>query len=528
MNDRPPLPSPRTDLVDDDDASSEARLGTKITVGLAFATLLIHLVTNGRYGYFRDELYYIACSRHLASGYVDMAPLCAWTLRLQSVIFGESLFALRLLPAIAGALTVALTGCLTRELGGRWWATALACVAAMAAPIYLGVGNFYSMNVFEPLFWMGCIYLLARIINGASPRLWLAFGLTAGLGVENKHSFAFFGVGIVVALLATPERRHLVRPWIWLGGVIALAVALPNILWQVRHHWATLELLRNVARSDKNVVLGPGQFIAQQILIMNPAALPLWLGGLLWLLLARDGRRYRLLGIAYLVTLFEFIVLKGKHYYLAPVYPMLFAAGGVAVERFCAVRFRWIKPALVTAIIAVAALVAPTVLPILPPEKLLGYMRAIHFEPPRTEKSHTAALPQLFADQFGWEELVRSVARAYQKLAPADQSRVAIFCQNYGQAGAVDFFGPGYGLPPAICGHQNYYLWGPRDRTGELMLIIDSVNGEEREQFQTVEDLGVVESSPWAMPWEQRQHLFLCHDLKVPLAELWPKVKEWL
>jgi len=497
-------------------------------MGLALATLLIHFLTNSRYGYFRDELYYIACSRHLAFGYVDMAPLCAWILRLQTAIFGYSLFALRLFPAIAGALTVALTGALARQLGGRTWAVALAGVAAMTTIVYLAIGNFYSMNVFEPLFWMGCVFLLLRIINGASPRLWLALGLIAGLGVENKHSFAFFGVGIVVALLLTPERRHLAHPWIWLGGIIALAVALPNILWQVRHHWATLELLRNVAQSDKNVVLGPAQFIAQQIVIMNPATLPLWLGGLVWLLTARDARRFRLLAIAYLITLAVFIVMKGKHYYLAPVYPMLFAAGSVAAERLFALRLRWVKPALITAMVALAALVAPTVLPILSPGELLAYMHAIHFEPPRTEKSHTAALSQLFADQFGWEEMVRTVARAYDKLSPADQARVGIFCQNYGQAGAIDFFGPKYGLPPALCGHQNYYLWGPRDRTGELMLIIDSANGDEPKQFRAVEDLGVVESSPWAMPWEQRQHLYLCHDLKVSLRELWPKVKEWL
>ncbi len=509
-------------------SKSQTATGVRITLGLALATLLIHFLTNSRYGYFRDELYYIACSRHLASGYVDMAPLCAWILRAQSAIFGDSLFALRLFPAIAGALTVALSGALARELGGRVWAITLAGVASMTAIIYLGIGNFYSMNVFEPLFWMGCIYLLLRIINGASPRLWLAFGLVAGLGVENKHSFAFFGIGIVVALLLTPERRHLARPWIWLGGVIALAVALPNLLWQIRHHWATLELLRNVARSDKNVVLGPAQFIAQQILIVNPATLPLWLGGLVWLLLARDGRRYRLLAIAYLVTLAEFILLHGKHYYLAPIYPMLFAAGSVAAERFCEVRFRWVKPALVVAMVALASLVAPTVLPILAPEKLLAYMRAIHFEPPRTEKNHTAALPQLFADQFGWEEMVRTIARAYDQLSPEDKRRVGVFCQNYGQAGAVDFFGPKYGLPSAICDHQNYYLWGPRDRTGDLMLVIDSAKGEEREQFRAVEDLGVVDSSPWAMPWEQRQHLYLCHDLKGSLRDLWPKVKEWL
>ncbi len=396
-----------------------SRAALRITWWFGAVTLVIHLCTNGRYGYFRDELYYIACSRHLSFGYVDMSPLCAWLLRLQILLFGDSLFALRLFPAIAHALTVALTGAIARELGGRVWAIALACAASMSALVYLGVGNFYSMNVFEPLFWMGCVYLLVRSISSSSapefldrqastinrPRnghLWLWFGVVAGFGFLNKHSIVFFGAGIVVALLLTAERRELAQHWIWLGGLIALAIALPNVLWQLRHDWPTLELLRNVERSGKNVVLGPLQFIAQQILIMNPATLPLWFGGLVWLLTARNGSRYRLLGIAYLVTLAEFIIMHGKHYYLAPIYPMLFAAGGVAVERFFALRLQWLKPALVTAMIALAALLAPTILPILPPEKLLAYMRAIHFEPPRTETSHTATLPQLFADQFGW------------------------------------------------------------------------------------------------------------------------------
>ena len=155
--------------------------------------------------------------------------------------------------------------------------------------------------------------------------------------------------------MLTPERRHLAQKWIWLGGLIALALALPNVIWQIQHHWPTWELLRNIAQSNKNVVLTPAQFIAQQILIMNPATLPLWLGGLIWLLASRDGRRYRVIAIAYLITLAEFMFMHGKHYYLAPAYPMLFAAGGVGVERLFSVRLQWLKPALLAAMIALAA-----------------------------------------------------------------------------------------------------------------------------------------------------------------------------
>jgi hypothetical protein len=499
-----------------------------VIVVFSMAALLVHLLTNGRYGYFRDELYYIACARHLDLGYVDQPPLSILLLRLSQLLLGDSLFAIRLLPALAGAAIVALTGIIAREIGGRAWAITLACAATLSALFYLAVGNFFSMNAFEPLFWVGAVYLLVRIINGGSPTLWLWLGVLLGLGLENKHSTAFFGAGILVGLLLTPERRHFAEKYIWLGGVIAFAIALPNILWQAVHHWPTYELLSNIAHSNKNVALSPAQFIAQQAVFLNLGTLPLWLSGLFWLFGSRDGRRYRVIGIIYLVTLAEFIVLHGKSYYLAPAYPMLFAAGGVAVERIFAARLKWIKPVFLGAITAMGALCAPLVLPMLPPDKLVAYMRAIHMEPPRTETSHTEALPQIFADQFGWEQMVGSVAHVYHHLQPEDEKRAAIFCQNYGEAGAIDFFGPKLGLPPAISGHQNYFFWGPRDWTGEVILVLDTNDEDERELFASVEDLGQVVNSPWAMPFERRRHIYLCRDLKISVRELWPRIKNWL
>src|SRR6266536_2511508 len=294
--------------------ATEPRKFSALIIGVSALALLVHLLTNSRYGYFRDELYYIACGRHLAFGYVDQPPLSIAVLWLSQLLFGDSLFAIRLFPALAGAGTVALAGMIARELGGRAWAVALSCAAALCAPFYLSVGNFFSMNAFEPLCWMGCIYLLVRIINEpeVAGKLWLWFGAILGLGLENKHSMAFFAAGILAGLLLTPERRHFARKWIWLGGLVAFAMALPNILWQARHHWPTYELLNNIAHSNKNVRLSPTQFIAQQIVLMNPATLPLWIAGLLWVFGSRDGGRYRAIGIIYLVTLAEFLLLHGK------------------------------------------------------------------------------------------------------------------------------------------------------------------------------------------------------------------------
>src|ERR1700757_3623988 len=225
----------------------------------SMTALLVHLLTNGRYGYFRDELYYIACGRHLDLGYVDQPPLSILLLRLSQLLLGDSLFAIRLLPALAGAAIVALTGIIAREISGRAWAIALACAGSLCALFNLAVGNFFSMNAFEPLFWMGAVYLLVRIINGGSPTLWLWMGVLLGLGIENKRSTVFFGAGIFTALLLTAEGRHFAQKWIWFGGLIAFAIALPNILWEAQRHWPTYELLNNIAHSDKNVALSPAR-----------------------------------------------------------------------------------------------------------------------------------------------------------------------------------------------------------------------------------------------------------------------------
>ncbi|MGH8092194.1 MAG: ArnT family glycosyltransferase [Chthoniobacterales bacterium] len=506
-------------------ASDKSVLLLSTCAGVA---LLVHVLTNQRYGYFRDELYFIACARHLDFGYVDLPPFSMLLLRLEMRVFGDSLFAVRLFSALASAGMVALTGLLARELGGRTWGMALGCIGALTSLYFLAIGNFYTPQVYEALFWTGAIYFLVGIINGAPARTWIWFGVMVGLGLQNKHSMAFFAAAIVLALLFTPERRHFGQKWIWLGGLVAFLIALPNVLWQIQHGWPTWVLLRGIAHSNKNVVLTPLQYIVQQLTLMNPMIAPLWLGGLIWSLFAREGRRFRVIGLTYLIALAEFIVMHGKNYYLGPAYPMLFAAGGVAAERVFALRLRWLKPALALAMLASAAVLSPIVLPILPPEKLLAYMRALHFEVPKTETSFTAALPQLYADQFGWKEMVRSVARVYASLSPEEQKHAAIFCQNYGEAGAIDFFGPRYGLPPALSGHQNYFYWGPGNYTGQIMIVLDDRATDERKQFRSVEDRGPIETSPWAMPWEQRQHIYVCRDLKGSLRDLWPKLRVWL
>ena len=222
------------------------------------------------------------------------------------------------------------------------------------------------------------------------------------------------------------------------------------------------------------------------------------------------------------------MILHGKIYYMAPIYPMLFAAGGAWLEQAFSLRVRWLKPALVVASAALAVFIAPTIMPILKPEQVVSYMKATHFEPPRAETSHTAALPQILADQFGWPEMVEQIAQVYNSLPTDERQKASIFAQDYGEAGAINFFGPRYGLPAAISGHQNYFLWGPGSYNGEVLVVLDWPSGSNCHEFSSVRDYGQVQISPWAMPWERRIHIYVCRGLKMPVSELWPEVKKWM
>jgi hypothetical protein len=488
---------------------------------LAGLTLVLHVVCITQYGYFRDELYYLACGEHLDWGYVDQPPmigLIAWLLRHT---IGVSLPAIRILPAIANAALVVLTAAIARRLGASRFAQALAALCTMIAPLYLALGHFLSMNVFEPLLWMGMVSVAIAIFQGGSEKLWMLFGALAGVSLENKHTTLFFGLALVIGLLFSEHRRTLLRPWIWLGGLIALAIFLPNVIWEVRHHFATFELLNNIAHSHKNAPVTPLSFFTGQIVLMHPLTLPVWLAGLVWLLAQP---RYRALGVMWIALFVEFVVMKGKVYYIGPSYPMLFAAGAIVIDRALAPRWR---PAVVGALVVGGALIMPLALPILPVETFIAYQHKLHLEAPRTESMRLGPLPQQYADMFGWPEMVAVVARAYDNLSPADRAKCAIFGQNYGQAGAIDLFGPRYGLPKAISGHQSYFFWGPRNYTGEVMLVMDDRREVLEEIFEHVEQVGVVHH-PYAIPYENDQPVHLCRGLKMPMRVLWPKVKKWI
>ncbi|HEX6096447.1 MAG TPA: glycosyltransferase family 39 protein [Thermoanaerobaculia bacterium] len=486
-----------------------------VILTLGAVKFAVALYATGFYHYFRDELYFIACGRHLDWGYVDHPPLVAVYSWIGEHL-GGSLRGFRFVTTLAGTLRVILTGVLTARLGGNRAAQALACTAVLLAPIYLGIDNVLSMNSVEHVLWLACILVVVEIANGASERWWLAFGALAGIGLQNKHSMLFLGFALTVGLLLTPLRRSLAKPWIWLGGALAVLIFLPNVLWEIRYGWPTLELLRNVKESGKNVVLAPGPFMVQQAMMLNPFAAPLWIAGLIFLF---RSSRYRVLAWTYAVLLVVFIRLEAKDYYVAPIYPMLFAAGAVWLSSRKAL---WVPQ---LALIVLGGVIAvPLALPILPPPQYLAYQRALGVEPQASEVSHTSEMPQLFADQFGWEEMVAKVARYYHTLPPAERAKTVIYASNYGEAGAIDFYGPRYGLPRAISGHQNYYLWGYRDSTGDSVILVGD-DSPDPAMWQSLREFDRT-NHPYAMP-EENMALYHARGLKAPLSEVWPRVKTW-
>lgn len=505
------------------------RAAVRLAVLFASVKLLLHIGTNLwqahiGWGYFRDEFYYLACGRHLAWGYVDHGPMVALQARAAEVLFGHSLAGIRLLSALAGALRVLLTGLLVWALGGRRPAQALAMIGLLLAPQYLGLDSFLSMNSWESFFWMGCLLALILLLRGSSARAcWTAFGLFAGVGLLNKPSMTFFLIALLLGLLLTPERRILFSRWSALGIALLVIIALPNLLWQIANHWPTLEFLHNGRVGHKNIALAPLPFLGQQILNLNPISIFLWGWGLIWLLISTRAESWRFLGFTYLIFLAGMMALHAKDYYVIPIYPVLFAAGGIAWEQAFRRRTAVQKdralafPVYEALLILTGLLVLPMAIPILRPASWVAYAKATHLydQSSHTENVSSGVLPQFYADRFGWQEEVDAIQAVVQRLSPEDRAHAGILADNYGEAGALDLLG--HDLPPVISGHNTYWLWGPQGVDGRVLIVISGDSPSRFEPFcSRVEDEGRLHH-PLSMPYE-RKHIYLLHDCRRPMS----------
>jgi len=484
---------------------------------IAAVTLAVHVATSGRYGWFRDELYFIACGHHLAWGYVDQPPLIAVIARAFAA--AHNLYLFRLPAALAHAGLVVLVAVAARRMGGGGFAQALAALATAIAPVLLLFGHVQTMNAYEPLAWLGAALVVLAVADGADARWWILGGAIIGVGLLDKHSVAFFAFALVVGVAVTPARRALASRWLAAALALATLIVLPHLAWQIGHGWPMLELLRH-GQEYKNEPVSPAQFFVGQLILLHPLTAPVWLLGLVRLVRVR---RLRPLGIAALVVAALVIALHGKIYYLAPLYPLLFAAGGVAIEALIARA--WLRVAVFALLAAGGAATAPLALPILSVPSLLRYQAALHFEPPHTERLRYRPLAQIFADEHGWPELEAAVARVYRSLPPDEQRQASVYARNYGEAGAIDFFGERDGLPPARSGHNSYYTWGPPP--GDIVTAVGGAREDYLRHFRTVDEVARLPPNPWVMPYEDELPIYVARGLKVPRAEAWAAARHY-
>ena len=496
----------------------------KIPLIAALATFGLHLVGNPHYGFFRDELYLIICGRHPQWGYVDQPPVTC-LLSAATQVFGHSLVLLRAVPALFAAAAVYTACLLAAELGGGAFAQVLSALVVFFTPVLMNFGMKVSPDTPGLWLWVLATLYIVRIAKGADPRGWLAVGAILGVCLQSKYTVGFFFAALLLGLLFTPERTILISRWFLAGCGVSGLIALPNFLWQAHYGFPMMELLR-AGQQGKNVIVGPGLYILQQLLITNVFLSPVWIIGWVWLF---RNARLRFLAYAYIILIVFMLVLHGKHYYPADVYPYLIAAGGVAIEAWMSRSKAW-QPVVAGAVVALGLVFVPLALPILKEEQMVSYqdrlLRILHI--PRqvvaTEHNRMAALPQDWADMHGWPQLAATVEKAYQSLPPGDRAQAAIVASNYGEAATIDFFGQG--LPPVLSGHNQYFLWGTHGASGNVIIDVNGDCGARQHLFASSTLAGTF-SAPWVMPYEDGIPIMVCREIRIPLAELWPGLKHY-
>mgnify|MGYP001278554098 CR=1 FL=1 len=482
---------------------------------LAALTTLAHIAVSWRYGYYRDELYFIACAKRLAWGYVDMPPLTALVAWMAAPAH-YNLIVIRLSVAIAAGLTAYLACTIAAELGGNIFAQRLSGLTVALTPAYLFLGTTLTTTSYEPLTWALTIFAVIRLVRTHDARWWYLVAAAVTFGLYGKYSMLLLVAALLFGLLLTPERALLRTRAFLFATLTVVVLLLPNIFWQAAHGWPMLEVLRGdvLGRHAFNSglqfeyrapLINAAAFFAEQVLFTNPFVAPLWILGAMALFRSRDFQAERFIAIAFVAMLLVAAALNAKGYYIAGIYTPLICAGWVALERACAARPVWRSAAAATVLASGVAL-APLTFPVLPPVGLIAYQ-------------------PLFADEFGWDGLTLRVAEVYRDLPPAQRRRTAIFSDTYAGAAAIEFYGARYGLPQPISAQNSYYLWGTGGYDGGSMLAIGASQAEVlRANFRHVVLLTTFQDPHrWAI--EGPTPIYLCTDPVAPLAQLWPRFK---
>lgn len=486
---------------------------------IAALVAVVFILAGGHYGPMRNELYFIVCGRHPALGYVDQPPLVPLIAALTQA-GGIHIFLLRIPAILAIVLLVPLTVAFAQLLGATTRAAWLAAVAIAAATMLTAMSATLNTSTFEPLLFTAVAYLVVRAHLRNEPALYRWAGVVAGIAFETRYGILMWGIGLLAGLLIAGPRSILRSRDLWLGVGIAALIALPNVLWQAVHGFPFLELVRN--DNSGNLIGTPLGFALFQVFLMNFLLAPLWITGIFAPFFSARLREFRFLSIAFVVTAAIVVFSHGKAYYMTAAYPTMFALGAAAATRL------WRSIIALWAILAAlnGATALPFVLALEPPAKLKATIDQSKFKMPPMERAGIGApLMQVLSDEFGWRDLAGTVERVYAALPADKRAKAAIWASNYGEASAIDVFGRG--LPPALSGNNQFYLWGTHGFDGAVVL---AVNGDPAEWAQLCSSSRIVATfgnSPYAMPYETHRPIVLCEGMHAPLAEVWPRFKHY-
>lgn len=485
-----------------------SRNDTLALIATASAAVLIHLLTNGRYGFHRDELQVLSDARHMDWGFVPYPPFTPFVERIGLSLFGLSLVGLRLFSVIAQALVVVVTGLMAREVGGARLAQVTAALAVALSPLPLFEGTEFQYTTFDNLWWVLIAYFVIRLLKSDDPRWWLAIGATIGIGFETKYTMGFYTAGIVGGVLLTRARRYLASPWLWGGVALSILIFLPNLLWQLRHDLISLHFLQHIHKRDVGQGRHEGFWRDQFMMCANVVAVPLWIGGLIGYL--RD-RRYRMLAWMYLIPMVLYVIGKGRGYYLGAAYPMLMAMGAVMGERWLASISRLPRRAIavvfLTLLVACGAYISTRVIPWTPGGPLKDFALKNNGD---------------LRDEIGWDELVQTVARIRDSLPPEQRDHAGIIVGNYGEQGAIEILGPAYHLPPPISRTNSAWLRG-YPATPPSALIVIGFSSEELEAFSSCRLAGHNGNALGVKNEESEDHpdIYLCSGPIKPWPRFW-------
>lgn len=484
-----------------------------VLILIAFCLVLVHTLTNGQYGFHRDELATLDDARYLGWGYPAYPPVTPFIARFAMEIFGPTTVGVRFFAALAQAIVLVLTGLMARELGGGRWAQVVATVAVAISPVSLSCGALFQYVTFDYLCWVTIAYLVIRLLKSENPRWWLAVGVVAGLGLMTRYTMAFLLAALVGGILLTPARRYLRSPWLWAGAAAALLIFLPNLIWQFQHDFISLELLRSNHARDIRIGRTDSYLVGQLLTAANPVTAPIWLAGLWFYFRRKEGQPYKLIGWLYLLTFLLYLFTHGRDYYEAPAYPMLLAAGAVATELWLAkLSIGWVhfvKRLTWTAFAIGGLVVASVVLPIAPVNSSWW--------------DFAVGINGDLKEEIGWPELVQTVAGIRDSLPASDRAQLGILAGNYGEAGALNLYGPAHGLPRAISGIDSYWLRGYTTPPPQTLIVVGISRDFLEKKFETCELAGHITNRFNVKNEETTRHkeIYLCRRLRQPWPEFW-------